>query len=168
MQRAIPGWSSCIGQESDCDDENPCTDDTCDPTIGCVHTPNTEACDDGNVCTDADICDGAGECTGTPVICDDENPCTDDTCISDLIDSPGCVYTELSGDLCDDAVRFAPRTICVCSVSARALSSRDASPPYAGMRRVPCSRIALPAPRTAGSAVEMALASRKNLFELRG
>ena len=32
-----------------CDDNDPCTVDTCDPVQGCIYTPNN--CDDGNVCT---------------------------------------------------------------------------------------------------------------------
>ena len=39
-----------------CDDGNPCTDDSCDPTSGCVNAPNTEACDDGSDCTEGDSC----------------------------------------------------------------------------------------------------------------
>lgn len=30
----------CVGAPLDCDDGNVCTDDTCDPVIGCVHTKN--------------------------------------------------------------------------------------------------------------------------------
>ena len=66
--------------EVDCDDENVCTDDTYDPSIGCVHTNNTAPCDDGSVCTENDTC-SAGSCTGgTPLSCDDGNVCTDDFC----------------------------------------------------------------------------------------
>jgi len=41
-----------------CDDNDPCTDDTCDPGTGsCVHTPTN--CDDGSVCT-VDSCSPGG------------------------------------------------------------------------------------------------------------
>jgi hypothetical protein len=44
-----------------CDDGNPCTDDACDPVVGCVFTPdNTNTCSDGNACTN-DVCQG-GAC----------------------------------------------------------------------------------------------------------
>ena len=33
----------------DCDDHDPCTVDTCDQILGCVHTPNLLPCDDGLV-----------------------------------------------------------------------------------------------------------------------
>src|SRR5207253_2854691 len=39
------------GTPRNCNDGNPCTDDSCNPTTGCVHTNNTASCDDGNACT---------------------------------------------------------------------------------------------------------------------
>jgi hypothetical protein len=62
-----------------CADDNPCTDDRCDPALGCVVEANAEACDDGNVCTKDDVCTG-GACRGTALEIDDGNPCTDDIC----------------------------------------------------------------------------------------
>ena len=62
----------CVGKAKDCDDKNPCTDDTCDPKGGCAHTPNSAACDDGNKCTSGDACvdgncvGGQNTCTGGP------------------------------------------------------------------------------------------------------
>ncbi len=64
----------------ECDDENPCTDNTCDPDIGCVFIPNSDPCDNGNMCTENDVCVD-GECVaGNTVNCDDGNVCTDNTC----------------------------------------------------------------------------------------
>jgi hypothetical protein len=89
-------------------DTNPCTDDICDPVLGC-NPPSASgtACDDGNLCTTADACDGQRRCVGSTVECpgdgnfcngleicnplsgvceasaldcDDLNPCTDDSC----------------------------------------------------------------------------------------
>jgi len=59
-----------------CDDANPCTTDTCDPSNGqCVSTNNALSCDDSDACTTNDVCSG-GSCSGTPVICvDNGNPC---------------------------------------------------------------------------------------------
>jgi hypothetical protein len=48
-----------------CDDANPCTDDSCDATLGCVNTNNTAPCDDNDLCTENDTC-GGGTCGGTP------------------------------------------------------------------------------------------------------
>jgi len=83
----------------DCDDGNPCTDDSCDDTIGCVNTPNALACDDGNACTENDICSG-GLCGGTPRNCDDGSICTIDSCDAD----GNCVNTDLSAQCADDNV----------------------------------------------------------------
>jgi len=65
--------------EASCNDENPCTDDTCDPQAGCDYAPNANACNDGNPCTKPDAC-VAGSCDGEFINCNDDNPCTDDFC----------------------------------------------------------------------------------------
>jgi hypothetical protein len=73
--------SGCVHTPTACDDGNPCTDDACDSGSGsCVFTNNTAPCDDGNACTTGDAC-AAGSCQpGTPVVCNDGNVCTDDAC----------------------------------------------------------------------------------------
>ena len=46
-----------------CDDDDPCTDDSCVAATGdCTTTMNTAACDDGDPCTQGDVC-AAGICT---------------------------------------------------------------------------------------------------------
>ncbi len=62
-----------------CGDSNPCTDETCDPTQGCVYPFNTNSCDDSDLCTIVDTCT-SGACLGTPLDPSDGNPCTDDRC----------------------------------------------------------------------------------------
>jgi len=62
-----------------CDDQNPCTTDSCNPATGCVFAPNADACDDGDACTVNDACTG-GICAGAPRSCDDGNPCTTNGC----------------------------------------------------------------------------------------
>ena len=88
-----------------CNDNNPCTDDSCNPAHGCVFTPNAshQACDDGNACTEGDVC-ANGACAGWPIECSDRNPCTDDSCNP----QSGCVHVENGGTLhcrggCDQA-----------------------------------------------------------------
>jgi hypothetical protein len=116
----------CVGEPVDCDDNNPCTVDTCDPTTGCVHTPVTNGtlCDDGDPCTLGDTCQNGtcrpGEplecgqcltCEGGVCVpdqgqngtgCDDDNPCTaNDTCQSGLCigtPMPGCVVCATPAD----------------------------------------------------------------------
>jgi hypothetical protein len=56
--------SGCTNSPITCNDNNPCTTDTCDPAIGCVFTPNPP-CDDNNPCTD-DTCDPVLGCVFTP------------------------------------------------------------------------------------------------------
>jgi len=69
------------GVPIDCEDEDPCTIDTCSATLGCQHTGNQGgACDDEDPCTLNDVCD-EGICEGTPVPCDDQIACTVDSCV---------------------------------------------------------------------------------------
>jgi len=85
----------------DCDDDNPCTADKCDPKKGCHHPASADACDDGNVCTVGDACKGGACKSGSPLDCEDGNPCTSNACDS----ADGCTSTVASapctdGDLC--------------------------------------------------------------------
>lgn len=49
----------CVpGTALNCDDGNPCTDDTCHPTLGCQYASNSASCDDGDACTTNDQCAG--------------------------------------------------------------------------------------------------------------
>ena len=101
-------------QNSDCDDSNPCTDDSCIGSV-CNYTNNTASCDDGNeancndvcsngscagsacpVCNNNATCDAGENCSNCPADCgacpactqnsdcDDSNPCTDDSCIGSV------------------------------------------------------------------------------------
>jgi len=85
------------GQAMDCGDENPCTDDTCNPLVGCIHVNNSAQCDDFDPCTETDTCSG-GTCVGTQLKdCDDKNPCTNDFCVP----MGGCSHDANSAP-CDD------------------------------------------------------------------
>jgi hypothetical protein len=82
----------CLGLAIDvtttCDDQDPCTADSCLPAQGCVHDKagaSGVACNDGNPCTEGDLC-SQGECVSgqnnckcvTDVDCvaqEDGNPC---------------------------------------------------------------------------------------------
>lgn len=63
-------------EQKNCDDNNPCTVDSCDPDIGCVSEPDDgAACDDGNVCTLQDTCVD-GVCTPeTGISCEPLDDC---------------------------------------------------------------------------------------------
>jgi len=100
-----PASNTCLSLPSLCDDFNPCTADSCDVVLGCVHEPIEECLNEcekpqdcylmayGPVsCTIAEcVIDGdteAGTCEGTPLYCNDGNPCTVDVCVPLL----GCQY----------------------------------------------------------------------------
>ncbi len=80
---------------ADCDDGNPCTDDTCNAGI-CEYAYNTDPCDDGLYCTGTDTCDGAGTCTHTG------DPCA-------------------AGEVCDDSIDFCIQVPTVTGVGPRYL-----------------------------------------------
>jgi len=110
-----------------CDDGNPCTNDTCNPVNGCVHVNNAAPCDDGLFCNGTDTCsngtcgihagitcddglycNGVEACNetlercdaGSPVNCDDSNACTADQCHEA---SRSCKHKNQSGP-CDDGL----------------------------------------------------------------
>lgn len=80
-----------IGAEL-CNDNSPCTVDSCDSVLGCVNA--VLPCDDGNLCT-IDSCGSNGTCQNLPLNCNDGNPCTDDVCSSGI----GCQSAQVN---CDD------------------------------------------------------------------
>ncbi len=91
-------WS---GPGGECDDANPCTQDSCQDGAVCQHLAleDGSACDDDNVCWLGDSCVD-GICEGGAVLntCDDGNDCTVDTC-----KPAGCEHIPLmDGSSCDD------------------------------------------------------------------
>jgi len=112
----------CAFQPLDCDDHNPCTDDTCQTPGGtCGHTQKNCGCDSrGRLISDPCMACGcsadAGGCFVRPISCDDHNPCTTDACISS---TGACVHAELdcgcspAGTVVDNVCLF-----CTCSVDA--------------------------------------------------
>lgn len=80
-----------------CDDSEVCTDDSCDPGVGCVFTNNTSSCDDADACTTLDVCSGGTCLGGAPLLCDDGEICTDDSCNP----GTGCVFAN-NASPCDD------------------------------------------------------------------
>jgi len=67
--------------DSDCDDQNYCTDDICNANYECEYTDANEgiACDDGFFCTENDRC-SVGECIADQKSYDDGIACTLDSC----------------------------------------------------------------------------------------
>ncbi|MCO4763411.1 MAG: hypothetical protein KC502_17980 [Myxococcales bacterium] len=95
-----------------CDDNNSCTSDSCDPKSGCVNTPLSGACTDGDACTTGDACQG-GVCKGQALnvkeACDDNNQCTIDACDK----KTGCTNTALVNKSCDDGNSCTQNDTCV-------------------------------------------------------
>ncbi|MFT5429444.1 MAG: putative repeat protein (TIGR01451 family), partial [Myxococcota bacterium] len=88
---------ACAGGTAfSCDDNNPCTTDSCTANVGCTYIQNASSCDDNTACTSGDVC-SSGVCAGTPVDCDDSEACTTDVCDS----IGGCVSINNS-DSCND------------------------------------------------------------------
>merc|ERR1711991_118808 len=80
----------CDRTDTVCNDNDACTDDSCDPVSGCVYT--TKSCTDSNLCT-TDSCNVTTGCVFTPVTCDSGlGLCSVDTCSPTV----GCIYQNVS------------------------------------------------------------------------
>lgn len=98
---ACQGGACASGVPANCNDQNVCTNDTCDKSKGCAHSPTEAACDDGDVCTVGDACQASACLPGGATACDDSNPCTNDGCDA----KTGCTFlpsaaTCSDGDAC--------------------------------------------------------------------
>lgn len=77
-------------EPTDCDDQNLCTNDSCDEATGCMN--EVVVCDDGDACS-TDICNPSdGQCIETPVVCEDGYTCNPDNgiCEEDINPDPEC------------------------------------------------------------------------------
>lgn len=93
LEEVCAAGAVCTGKAApDCNDNNECTQDACEPTKGCVYLARSGACDDGDACTVNDLCDLA-KCKGQPRDCNDENICTVDSCDATQNPETGCVYS---------------------------------------------------------------------------
>ena len=83
-QTQLIGVGIVCFDDSDCDDSNECTTDTCS-SYECSHgsVPQGTPCDDGLFCTATDECDGNGSCVGSGIKCPKFYTCdeTSDQCI---------------------------------------------------------------------------------------
>jgi hypothetical protein len=114
-QYCLSGTCHSGGPTPDCDDGNACTEDSCDPARGCIHTINYQTYDEGlcECSTNAD-CDDGLYCNGYE-ICNvltcqpGVNPCAgDETCneTTDSCDPQACndlVISNLSPSFCEIA-----------------------------------------------------------------
>ena len=92
--------SVCVGgAPQNCDDGNPCTQDSCSAKLGCQHANSNLPCNDGSLCTFGDVCNGGACLAGALKTCSDGNPCTQDGCVAA---SGLCTFVPLTGVACDD------------------------------------------------------------------
>lgn len=117
---------ACVGAPLDCNDHDPCTDDTCASDAGCEHAFNSAPCDDGDPATLADRC-VLGVCRGTVAECDDGTPCTVDWV--DL-DDGHCVHDgpAANGARCDDGDPQTAADVCEDGLCRGRLTGCDAGP----------------------------------------
>jgi hypothetical protein len=91
------------GQPISCDDQNLCTQDSCNQEDGeCIYDGvemSGAQCDDSSLCTTGDVCDGEGNCVGQSILCDDGNSCTESECDPSTGE---CEFPITPGLECDD------------------------------------------------------------------
>jgi len=99
----------CVGGPPlDCEDDNECTEDLCNPDSGCYAGFLEGGCDDGNECTVGEEC-LEGACSGGDALdCDDGDDCTEDSCDAET----GCGHAPLTGNECDDGDPATPVGLC--------------------------------------------------------
>jgi cysteine-rich repeat protein len=116
----------CLGSARDCDDGNPCTDDSCSSQQGaCLHIANSAPCSDGRFCTTNDSC-FSGLCGGDPYDCDDGDQCTSDACV-EVVDSCSSLSVASS---CDDGLFCTVSDVCSggsCTGIVRDCADQDAA-----------------------------------------
>ncbi|MEI9939781.1 MAG: MopE-related protein [Pseudomonadota bacterium] len=78
-----PTLGGPCADDSQCEDDIPCTTDRCDQDLQrCHHFPNHGQCADEVYCNGDELCDPKLGClSGPPVDCADSDPCTIDTCV---------------------------------------------------------------------------------------
>src|SRR5256885_4470 len=110
VDRCNPETGQCEHAVVGCDDGNPCTRDSCDSVSGACQHDVTQgaACDDGNACTRGDSCNADGRCVGEPLVCNDDNPCTADACVDGQ-----CVFSPTVGASCNDGNACTTEDRCV-------------------------------------------------------
>ena len=120
------GWSA-----RSCDDDNPCTTDSCDALTGCANTALDDGtdCDDGDPCTQDTTCDG-GQCVGecgclNAADCQEEpGDCRVWTCVNyECVAAPD---TAQDGEACDDGAYCTEATTCTAGVCGGG-TARDCS-----------------------------------------
>ena len=137
------------GAPPDCGDGNPCTDDACDPDIGCTHLPNNAPCNDANPCTAGDVC-SAGACKPGAMICEcqvdadcaPKNPSNlcDGTLVCDAAKGHVCVIkpetvvkcAPVGDGICENAACEPTTGACFTQIAAKGTACSDGNACTAG------------------------------------
>ncbi len=100
IETCVVGVGCAPGTPLNCNDSIECTEDSCDPVLGCIHSAVNAYCDDNIACT-LDSCNKTTGCINAPdnTFCNDHVPCTVDTCNAQT----GCEFTP-NHDYCDDDI----------------------------------------------------------------
>lgn len=121
-----------------CDDGGACTDDACDPQVGCTHAPRPGCCARDADCADADACTTdewceAGTCRSVPVTC----AAPGDSCqLVRCSPEAGCVIDSLpDGTACDDADACTLGDTCLAGVCRGESDAPRRGPRGVGIRR---------------------------------
>ena len=134
------GAGECAGKAILCDDQNPCTDDSCGEVVGCIFQAHAEACDDGDLCTLGDVClDGVCAGQANPAcICVEDAECAEfedgNLCNGTLV----CVDAKCALDpatVVDCAIELGVPPVCqqhVCQPATGLCATK------AGLNGVPC------------------------------
>jgi subtilisin-like proprotein convertase family protein len=120
---------ACVaGVTVDCDDNSPCTIDSCDTDMACQHVnaPSNTTCNDGSACTTNDHC-SQGTCGGTTLDCADDNECTEDVCQP----QSGCVHPARNGQPCADGAGTC--RVATCELDPTGEGGAGATPGTGGM-----------------------------------
>lgn len=95
----------CEQEPVSCDDQNICTEDFCEPGVGCSHKAKPNCCNGDADCDDHDPCT-FDSCMShvclhdrkDPTCCSEDSQCDDgDDCTFDICDSGHCLSTKITG-----------------------------------------------------------------------
>ena len=118
----------CLGKIVSCDDNNPCTGNSCDPVNGCAAVNLDDiACDDDNPCTVGDLCKVGACVKGTPKACESGAACVAGSC--DLTNGKCAYKNKVGGAPCDDGDACSQNDACTDGLcQGKATSCDDSNP----------------------------------------
>lgn len=111
-QQCVEATDTCVEciNDGNCNDGNPCTDDTCDVggTYTCSHAAHVGSCDDGMYCNGVDTCSGttcthAGDPCGGINCNEGPDTCANCTAASDCEDGVPCTIDTCDSGVCNRA-----------------------------------------------------------------